>query len=94
MSNNFGVCDFCGAEAELTSVGDIDICQECLKYYACCDKCGGYFPTDAIPAYHLKDGRTLCEDCALYDLNSGELNEDDIESIDGEESEDETEDDE
>ena len=88
--SNYGACDFCGAEAELTCVGDDYICPECLEEYECCDKCGAYFPTDAIPAYHLKDGRTLCEDCAVYDMNSGDLDEDDIESIDGEEREEES----
>ena len=91
--SNYGACDFCGAEAELTCVGDDYICPECLEEYECCDNCGGYFPTDVISAYHLKDGRTLCEDCAIYELNSGELSEDDIESIEGEESEEESEDD-
>ncbi len=83
--SNYGKCDWCGAEAELTNIEDNYICPECLEEYTHCDKCGGYFSTDVTPAYHLKDGRTLCEDCALYDLNSGNLNEDDIESIDGEE---------
>lgn len=85
--SNFGKCDWCGAEAELTNVEDSNLCPECLKEYTPCDKCGGYFSVDVTPAYHLKDGRTLCEDCALYDLNSGDLDEDDIESIEGEEDE-------
>lgn len=85
--SNYGKCDWCGAEAELTNVEGSCICPECLKEYTYCDKCGGYFSTDVTPAYHLKDGRTICEDCALYDLNSGDLDEDDIESIDGEEDE-------
>ena len=79
--SNYGKCDWCGEEAELTNVEDSYICPECLKEYTPCDKCGGYFSTDVTPAYHLKDGRTLCEDCALYDLNSGELDDDDIESV-------------
>ena len=83
--SNYGKCDWCGEEAELTNVEDSYICPECLKEYTPCDKCGGYFSTDATPAYHLKDGRTLCEDCALYDMNSGDLDEDDIESIEGDE---------
>ena len=87
MSNYFGKCDWCGAEAELTNVEDSNLCPECLKEYTYCDKCGGYFSTDVTPAYHLKNGKTLCEDCALYDLNSGALGEDDIESIEGEEDE-------
>ena len=86
--SNYGTCDWCGAEAELTCVGDEDLCPECMAEYTVCDKCGGYFPKDVISAYHLKDGRTLCEDCAIYDLNSGDLSEDDIESIESEESED------
>ena len=83
--SNYGKCDWCGEEAELTNVEDSYICPECLKEYTPCDKCGGYFSTDVTPAYHLKDGRTLCEDCALYDMNSGDLDEDDIESIEGDE---------
>lgn len=82
--SNYGKCDWCGEEAELTNVEDSYICPECLKEYTPCDKCGGYFSTDVTPAYHLKDGRTLCEDCALYDMNSDDLDEDDIESIEGE----------
>ena len=85
--SNYGKCDWCGKEADLTNIEDNYICPECLKEYTPCDKCGGYFSTDVTPAYHLKDGRTFCEDCALYDLNSGDLDEDDIESIDGEEDE-------
>ena len=85
--SNYGKCDWCGAETELTNIEDSHICPECLTEYTPCDKCGGYFSTDVTPAYHLKDGRILCEDCALYDLNSGDLDEDDIESIDGEEDE-------
>lgn len=80
--SNFGKCDWCGAESDLTNIEDSHICPECLKEYTCCSKCGGYFSPDVTPAYHLKDGRTLCEDCAIYDLNSGDLDEDDIESID------------
>lgn len=80
--SNVGKCDWCGAEAELTNVEDSFLCPECLKEYTPCDKCGGYFSTDVTPAYHLKDGRTLCEDCAVYDLNSGDLEEDDIDYID------------
>ena len=93
MSNLFDTCPLCGKEAELTNIGDIDVCKECLEEYTLCDKCGGYFSTDVTAAYHLKDGSTLCEDCAIYDLNSGDLDEDDIESIEGEETEDESEDD-
>ena len=85
--SNYGKCDWCGAEAELTNIEDSHICPECLKESTPCEKCGGYFSTDVTPAYHLKDSRILCEDCALYDLNSGDLDEDDIESIDGEEDE-------
>ena len=85
--SNYGKCDWCGATAELTNIEDSHICPECLKEYAYCDKCGGYFSPDVTPIYHLKDGRTLCEDCAIYDLNSGDLDEDDIESIVGEEDE-------
>lgn len=87
--SNFGKCDWCGAEAELTNVEDSFLCPECLKEYTPCDKCGGYFSTDVTPAYHLKDGRTLCEDCALYDLNSGDLEEDDIDHIEGPEEDEE-----
>lgn len=83
----YGKCDWCGAKAELTNVEDNNLCPECMKEYACCDKCGVYFSVDVMPAYHLKDGRTFCEDCALYDLNFGNLNEDDIESIEGDEGE-------
>lgn len=87
--SNYGACDFCGAEAELTCVVDDYICPECLKEYTCCDKCGGYFSTDVTPAYQLKDGRILCEDCAIYDMNSGDLDEDDIDYVaDPEEEED------
>jgi hypothetical protein len=35
----------------------------------------------------MKYGRALCEDCAFYDLNSGDLDEDDIESIEEEDDE-------
>ena len=79
--SNFGKCDWCGAEAELTDVEDSNICPECLKEYTYCDKCCGYFPQDVMAVYHLKDGRTLCEDCAVYALNFSGLTEDDIDFI-------------
>ena len=89
MSNRFGNCDWCGKEAELTNIEDSYICPECLKEYTYCNNCGCYFSTDVTSAYHLKDGRTLCEDCAVYDLSSGDMDEDDIERIEsGEEDED------
>lgn len=85
--SNYGKCDWCGAEAELTNVEGSNLCPECLKEYTCCDKCQEYFSTDVTPAYYLKDGRVLCEDCAIYDLNFEGMTEDDIDHIDGEEDE-------
>ena len=89
MRSYFGKCDWCGKEAELTNVEGSNICPECLKEYACCDKCGGYFSPDVTPAYHLRDGRIFCEDCAVYDLNSGDLDEDDIDHVDDPEEDEE-----
>ena len=85
------ICPWCGTEAELYSIGEESICESCIEEsgFVACDVCGGYFPSDLTVFYNLTDGRKLCEDCALYALNSGELDEDDVESIEEPEDEDE-----
>ena len=93
MYDSHGICDFCGEEADLTCIGDDNLCPECMKNYALCDKCQEYFSIDVTPAYYLKNGRVLCEDCAIYDLNFQGLSEDDIDHIDGLEEEEEEDED-
>ena len=77
-----GTCPMCGKETELFSVGEIEICEECIKEgYVACDHCSGYFPKEDTIVYHLKNGMTYCEDCAIYALNFSGLTDDDVESI-------------
>lgn len=78
----FGTCEICGNEADLITVGEIAICQDCIEEgYVSCDRCQGYFPKEDTILYHLKDGSTLCEDCAIYAMNFSDLTEDDIDHI-------------
>lgn len=77
----FGKCDFCGAEAELTCVGDDNICPECLSYYISCDHCNEYYPKEDTIVYYLKNGDVYCEDCAIYALNFSGLTDDDVDHI-------------
>ena len=88
---NIDICPWCGEEAELYDIGEEHICLDCIREagYVACDVCQGYFASDLTAFYNLKDGRKLCEDCAISALNSGDLDEDDIESIDECEEEDE-----
>ena len=79
---NYGVCEICGKEAELYCVGEIEICEECIREnYVACDNCNEYFTKEDTIVYHLKNGKTYCEDCAIYALNFSGLTDDDIESI-------------
>jgi predicted RNA-binding Zn-ribbon protein involved in translation (DUF1610 family) len=61
-----GTCTMCGKKRELTVVDEVtEVCQDCLdNEFIQCDECRQYWLYDAIKFYHLKDGRTLCEDCA------------------------------
>lgn len=78
----YGTCDICGNEADLVCVGEADVCQECLdECYVYCDNCQGYLTKEDTIVYHLKDGRTLCEECAIYAMNFSGLSEEDVESI-------------
>ena len=86
----YGECELCGKEAELFSVGEIEICEDCIREnYISCDHCQEYFTKEDTIVYHLKNGMTYCEDCAIYALNFSGLTDDDVESIyDPDESED------
>lgn len=77
-----GTCDICGAAAELYTVGEMSLCEECIsENYIACDHCNEYYTKDDTVFYHLKDGRTLCEDCAIYALNFSGLTDDDVDHI-------------
>lgn len=79
---NYGECELCGKEAELFSVGEIQICEECINAnYVACDHCNEYFTREDTIVYHLKNGKVYCEDCAIYALNFSGLTEDDIDHI-------------
>ena len=81
--SNFGECEICGKEAELVSVGEIYICEECLKEgYISCDHCSEYYTKEDTIVYYLKNGDVYCEDCAIYALNFSGLTDDDIDHID------------
>lgn len=78
----FRECEICGKEAELYCVGEIEICEDCIKEnYVACDHCNEYFTKEDTIVYHLKNGKIYCEDCAIYALNFSGLTDDDIESI-------------
>ena len=77
--SNFGECEICGKEAELVSVGEIYICDECIDAdFVCCDCCEGCFRKEDTVVYYLNNGDIYCEDCAL---NSSDLTDDDIDHI-------------
>ena len=79
---NYGECELCGKDAELFSVGEMEICEECIQEgYVACDHCNSYYTKEDTIVYHLKNGKTYCEDCAIYALNFSGLSDDDIESI-------------
>ena len=80
---NYGECELCGKEAELFSVGEIEICEDCIREgYVACDHCNEYYTKDDTIVYHLKNGKVYCEDCAIYALNFSGLTDDDIDHID------------
>ena len=82
QEDNVGICTLCGKEAELFSVGEIEICEDCIREgYVACDHCNEYFTKEDTIVYHLKNGKTYCEDCAIYALNFSGLTDDDVESI-------------
>lgn len=88
----FGTCDICGAEAERYPVGEMSLCEDCIEAnYIACDHCNEYYTKDDTVFYYLKDGRVLCEDCAIYALNFSGLADDDIDRIIGEEDDEEEE---
>ena len=79
---HYGECELCGKDAELFSVGEMEICEECIQEgYVACDHCNSYYTKEDTIVYHLKNGKTYCEDCAIYALNFSGLSDDDIESI-------------
>lgn len=79
----FRECEICGKEAELFSVGEIEICEDCIKEnYISCDHCNEYYTKEDTIVYHLKNGDIYCEDCAIYALNFSGLTDDDIDHID------------
>lgn len=81
-----GTCTNCGEEdVEVTLIDEeTSLCDDCIEEldYIECDCCHELWKWDALLFYHLKDGRTLCENCADDLMEDGELSDDDIESID------------
>lgn len=76
------ICDICGKEGEVFCAGDTYVCGECAKeYYFWCRRCDGLYPKEDAIIYYLKDGRELCEDCAIWELNDSSITEDDIDHI-------------
>ena len=73
------ICDICGKEGEVFCAGDTYVCGECAEeYYFWCRSCDGLYPKEDAIIYCLKDGRELCEDCAISELNDSTITEDDI----------------
>ena len=80
----FGTCDICGKEDDLYSVGEMDLCRDCIgEHYILCDHCQEYYTKEDTIVYYLKDERVMCEDCAIYALNFSGLTDDNIDHIEG-----------
>ena len=78
-----GICDICGKEGDVVCAGDTYVCEECeQEYYFYCRRCDGMYPKEDAIVYYLKDGRELCEDCAISELNDSTITDDDIDHID------------
>ena len=61
-----GTCTLCGeSNRKLLIVDEVaHICEECLEEeYFQCDECKEYWAYDDVEFFHLKDGRTICENC-------------------------------
>ena len=80
--SNIGECEICGKETELFCVGEIEVCEDCIKEnYISCDHCNEYYTKEDTIVYYLKNGDVYCEDCAIYALNFSGLTEDAIDHI-------------
>lgn len=89
---NVGTCELCGKEADLFTVGEIEICEDCIREnYVACDHCNEYYTKEDTIVYYLKNGKVYCEDCAIYALNFSGLTDDDIDHIEGSGEDDEDE---
>lgn len=83
-----GTCAECGKETEVTLIDEVtSLCDDCIEEldYIECDECHEFWRWDAVSFRHLKDGRTLCEDCAQKLMDEGELSEEDVDTVDGQE---------
>ena len=81
--DNVGTCELCDKETELFTVGEIEICEDCIREnYVACDHCNEYYTKEDTIVYHLKNSKVYCEDCAIYALNFSGLADDDIDHID------------
>ena len=61
-----GTCTLCGKRNCKLLIVDEDahVCEECLEAeYFQCDECKEYWAYDYVEFFHLKDGRTICENC-------------------------------
>ena len=59
-------CTNCGKKNyNLTAVDELTfVCEECLEEeYFQCEECMEYYAYDDVEFFHLKDGRTICENC-------------------------------
>lgn len=67
ISKNYkGTCTMCGKKnCDLLIVDEVNhVCQNCLdNEFIYCDECQEYWLWDALVFYHMKDGRTICENC-------------------------------
>lgn len=66
FKDNNGSCTNCGKKkCKLTAVDEVTfVCDDCLEEeYFQCDECKEYWSYDDVEFFHLKDGRTICENC-------------------------------
>ena len=72
-----GTCTECGTKnCDLVIVDEEHhVCKKCLaENYFLCEECNEYWSYDFVEFYHLKDGRTVCENC-IEDFEESEIDE-------------------
>lgn len=59
-------CTLCGKETHNLTMVDEEtwVCDDCFKEnYFQCDECLEYWNYDYVEFFHLKNGKTICENC-------------------------------
>ena len=59
-------CTICGKKTHGLTMVDEEtwVCEDCLEEnYFQCDECLEYWSYDYVEFFHLKNGKTICENC-------------------------------